>query len=149
MKNTVLRKIASAFDAYQRCIKHNNSEWESKWEEEINQLVKDYFPSGSGIDSGCKFDWDRSRNDRLVFTFGFHHMNDGGYYDGWTDHSLVVTPSLQFGFDMKITGKDRNQIKEYLYQVFAPCLEHVIDVTEEVHINVNDIPDETKKEVPK
>ena len=44
----------------------------------------------------------------------FHHMNDGGFYDGWTEHSVVVTPSLVYGFDTRITGRDRNDIKNYI-----------------------------------
>lgn len=74
-------------------------------------------PSGSGIDAGTKLD-DSSTKDKLVFAFGYHHMDEHGYYDGWTEHTAVVKPSMCFGYDLRITGRDRNGIKEYLASVF-------------------------------
>jgi len=84
--------------------------------EDINRVM-DTAPSGSGIDDGTKLD-DTSTANKLVFNTGFHHMNENGYYDGWTDHQVIVTPSLAYGFDMRITGRDRNDIKDYLYEVY-------------------------------
>ena len=49
-------------------------------------------------------------------------MNDDGYYDGWTDHILTVTPNLGGYPDMKISGRDRNNIKEYLYDTLSYIL---------------------------
>ena len=86
------------------------------------------MPSGSGIDSGTKLDFDRSKPNRLVFTAPYHHMNDDGMYDGWTDHDIIVTPDLGFGFDLRITGRDRNQIKDYLGDTFAEALRQ--DITD-------------------
>lgn len=85
------------------------------------------LPSGSGLDCGVKIDRQRSKADRLVFTFSFHHMNEVGMYDGWSEHELIITPSLQFGFEQRITGKDRNDIKEYLYDVFRWALSDEIE----------------------
>jgi hypothetical protein len=58
-----------------------------------------------------------STPDKLVFNTSFHHMDENGYYTGWTDHNIIVTPT--FGsFKIAITGKDRGGIKEYLHDVF-------------------------------
>lgn len=121
----VYQKIAQTFNAYLNCKKMGNP-YAREHEETIEEIVKNYLPSGSGINSGVKFNFDESKAERLIFAFGFHHMNENGYYDGWTEHKLVVTPSLQSGFDLKITGRDRNQIKEYLYEVFSEALEEKI-----------------------
>jgi hypothetical protein len=44
-------------------------------------------------------------------------MDENGYYCGWTEHNIILTPN--FGsFDMRITGKDKNGIKDYLYQLW-------------------------------
>ena len=59
-----------------------------------------------------------STPDKLVFYTSFHHMNDNGFYDGWTEHTVTVRPSLQFGFNMKISGQNRNEIKYHLHDVF-------------------------------
>ena len=79
-------------------------------------------PSGSGIDCGTKLD-SASSPEKLIFFIEFHHMNEVGYYDGWTQHKLIITPSLVFYYDMKITGPNRNGIKEYLYDIYGEWLD--------------------------
>lgn len=49
-------------------------------------------------------------------------MNENGMYDGWTEHKAIIKPSLVFGLDLKITGRDRNGIKEYLHDTFMQAL---------------------------
>lgn len=79
-------------------------------------------PSGAGIDSGTMIDLDVSTPEKLVFGVCYHHMDEYGYYDGWTDHTITVRPSLQFGIDIKISGRNRNDIKDYLHDVFRTWL---------------------------
>jgi len=95
--------------------------WRTKHRDWIARLVREHMPSGAGIDTGTKLD-DSSTPDRLVFSFSFHHMNEHGSYDGWTEHTAIVKPSLAFGFDLKITGRDRNQIKDYLHETYHQAL---------------------------
>jgi len=114
--------LASRIQAMANCVKANNQEWLVKHREHAEQLVKQFMPSGSGIDTGTKLCFEESTGEKLVFTFGFHHMNDAGMYDGWTEHKAIVTPSLQFGFNLKITGRDRNGIKDYLHETFSADL---------------------------
>jgi len=116
------RELASLVAARANCRKSNNGEWLDKHTESLWYLANNYLPSGSGIDCGTKIDLDASTPNRLVFTFSFHHMNDVGMYDGWTEHALIVTPSLTSGIDLRITGKDRNQVKDYLYEVYHHAL---------------------------
>ncbi len=94
------------------------TEWAEIAHHELKAFIKDTAPSGSGIDNGTKLDA-TSKPNRLVFTFGFHHMDENGYYDGWTTHTAVVTPSLVWGYDLRITGQNRNEIKDYLHDVFT------------------------------
>ncbi len=112
-----LAALASTFQAFKNCVSSNNIEWKDKHEDAINEILK-ALPSGSGIDSGVQFDWDRSTADKLIFSFGFHHMDDNGFYCGWTDHRLTVTPNFQAGYKIKISGQNKRDIKEYLYQLF-------------------------------
>jgi len=122
------QQIASNVDIIKRAEKAiaegNDIERHQSWldpaEERLKNLV-DELPSGSGIDTGTKIVLDECTKDKLVFEFGFHHMNDGGMYDGWTEHKLVVTPCFS-GINLKITGRDRNQIKEYLYDTYSYAL---------------------------
>jgi hypothetical protein len=101
------------------------SYWFEEWEKRILETVKN-GPSGSGIDSGTEITLDKSIRNKLVFHTAYHHMNDGGMYDGWTEHNLIVTPDLCFGFNLKITGRDRNYIKDYLHEVYSEWLNEEI-----------------------
>lgn len=122
MNNKTYQVLAKATGAYHRCVASQNSEWETKWKETIEQVVCDYFPHGSGFDSGTKLDIDESNDDRLVFATSFHHMDESGGYDGWTEHMVIVTPSLGMDFHVKVTGRDRNQIKDYIAECFSSAL---------------------------
>jgi len=119
----IARKIA----AISNCERLKNTEWLGRHLSILREIVKKDAPSGSGIDCGTEIDEENSTQDKLIFTFSYHHMNDGGMYDGWTEHKAIVTPSLLFGFSLKITGRDRNAIKEYLHEVYSTWLEGEID----------------------
>ena len=119
MKTTInLSRLAGTLQAYHNCIASGKEDWEIKHKERIEAMFE-ALPHGSGIDSGVKFDWARSNGNKLVFSFGFHHMDDQGYYDGWTNHVLTVTPEFQSGYKMRISGPNRRQIKDYLFNLFG------------------------------
>ena len=122
MKN--YQALASKLQAVSNCIDSNNVEWNAKHRDAIDAVMKS-APSGSGIDQGTTFDVDDNLKDpfRLIFTLSYHHMNENGMYDGWTEHKITVSPSLAHEFTMKITGPDRNEIKEYLHEVYSLWLD--------------------------
>ena len=117
----VFEAIATAFYAKRNCEKSDNSVWREIWADRIAPLCREELPSGRGL-SGVSFDWEASKPERLVFLLSFHHMNHGGFYDGWTDHSAIVTPSFVGGFDLRLTGRDRNGIKDYLGELLHHSL---------------------------
>ena len=120
-------RIASLLIAIENCKKSGNAGWELNHFQNLIELVHNFMPSGSGIDAGTKINTEDSSPNRLVFHISFHHMNESGYYDGWTEHDVIVTPSLLNQFDLRITGRDRNSIKEYLHEVFRDALQTVVD----------------------
>lgn len=122
MKRKVVEAIASRVHAMLSCQASGNTEWFEKHGDAADALVKDHLPRGSGFDNGTTLDNVRSRADRLVFNTSFHHMDENGYYDSWTDHSVIVTPSFLGGFDLRVTGRDRDDIKEYIAQCFHDAL---------------------------
>jgi hypothetical protein len=89
-----------------------------KHEQDVLALVKNYLPSGSGFDSGTKIDLDRSTPEKIVFFTSFHHMNNDGFYVGWSNHDVIVRPSLTWGFDLRVTGRDRKNVKEFIGETF-------------------------------
>jgi len=116
-------EIASMISAIENCDKSGNQEWRERHSKRLDFIERECLPSGSGIDNGCQIDLGRSKPDRIVLTLGYHHMNQDGYYTRWTHHEVIITPSLQFGYSMRITGKDYNDIKNYLYDVLDSALD--------------------------
>lgn len=104
------------------CSESGNFEWEFKSRQRIRKLVKDYMPSGSGFDCGTAILEDGCAHDKLVFRTSFHHMDDFGGYSGWTDHVVTVRASLAFDIDIKVSGRDRDGIKDYIAESFMASL---------------------------
>lgn len=126
MVRPLYARLHSAFVAMKNCERMNNVEWLQRHGETIKGLVDDHMPSGSGWDCGTTYDLAEWSESKLVFRGSFHHMNDGGYYDGWTDHTITVLPSFD-GIDIAISGRERNDIKDYLGTVFYDALRTEID----------------------
>lgn len=120
--------IARTLGARLRCDAKpdTHSEWSARHQAYLDELLSG-FPHGSGFDLGTKLD-DTSTPERLVFNTAFHHVNESGMYDGWTEHQVIVKPSLEMGYRMRITGRDRNGIKELIADYFAHDLD--ADVSE-------------------
>jgi hypothetical protein len=138
MARYLYSELASTVQARLNCIAAHNEEWEAKHEEHILSLVEDYMPSGSGFDSGTKIDLDRSHADKLVFNTAYHHMNESGMYDGWTEHTVTVLPSLHGQFNLRISGRNRNDIKEYISEEFYYVLAYDV---ERLPDSFTDVPD--------
>ena len=115
-EKSVIQVLASTIQARQHCIKQGNGEWQAKHEATLDDIVRNRLPHGSGFDSGCKIDLDKSTSRRVVFQADFHHMDSNGYYDSWTDHTVTVTPAFD-GVEVKISGRDRNDFKDYAHEV--------------------------------
>jgi hypothetical protein len=136
-ENKVYQVLAISFQSYQNCVAiqayqncvASGSEWKYRHEKAINYICGQ-LPSGSGIDKGTKFNFEKSKPNRLVLNVDFHHM-ENGHYDGWTEHEIIITPDLAYNFDLRITGRDRNQIKDYLgdtyhYSLSRPTYRNVL-----------------------
>lgn len=121
------KKLAQVYGAYLNCSDPGHAEWRVKHYDLIRALVTERMPSGSGFDNGTKFDFDKSTPEKLVFITSFHHMDENGGYCGWTEHEIIVTPSLVFGLNLRVTGKNRNDIKDYISEVFYNALGTMIE----------------------
>ncbi len=121
---TLIESLAGSIAAYHNCVQSGNAEWKAKHADHVAQLCRELLPSGSGIDSGCTIDLDAcaTSGDRIVIQTSFHHMAESGMYDGWTEHTVIVTPAFVGRINLRITGRDRNQIKEYLGDLFHEVL---------------------------
>ena len=120
MSRPLYREMASTLQAINNCRKSANKEWEERHEKTLSDLCN-ALPSGSGIDCGTKLDRDACRPDRLVFTLSYHFMDENGFYCGWGDFVVYAKPSFD-GIELRITGRDKNQVKEMLYDLYRCAL---------------------------
>ena len=106
--------IASAI----RMVSFGSENFRSEYEDLLEYIERNILPSGSGVDCGTKINMEKSKDNLIVLDVDFHHMDEHGYYDGWTHHKVKVCPDLVFGYDLKVTGRDKNMIKEYLGDLY-------------------------------
>jgi hypothetical protein len=117
------RVLASCIAARKNCAgSQAHVDWFAKWTDRISKIERELLPRGAGFDSGSEVNLTLSTEERIVIQTSFHHMNESGFYDGWTDHTIVVTGSLLSDFNLRITGRNRNDWKDYAYQTFEYAL---------------------------
>ena len=128
-------KLTNAFEVYSRiavslnaieCLSNNRQTFGDAIEmnkNNIESLIKEHFPSGSGFDSGVKLNYNESNPDKLVFDSAFHNMDENGFYDGWDHFKIIITPSLRYGFNLRLksVGKWNRKYafnRDYIMEVF-------------------------------
>lgn len=126
---TLAAIISSAVQALSNC-KQSGNPWANNWEDNLNWIERNLLPSGSGIDNGTRIEIDDCKPDRIVLSAGFHHMNEGGFYDGWTEHKITLRPAFD-GIDIAVSGRNRNDIKDYLAETYHYCLNSLYTIGED------------------
>ena len=129
IKHKVVTVLARKIQASLSAEQNESTEWNERHWDAALAVIDDYLPHGSGVDSGVDLEKDRNMkpDEKLVLSTSFHHMDEYGGYDKWTDHDIVITPSLSYGFNLRVTGRDHRDIKEYLGSLFHDCLNQKIE----------------------
>ena len=101
-------------------------EFKTKKMIELDEL-SNFLPSGSGIDSGCAIDEEKSTKNKIVIHSSFHHMDENGFYCGWSEFTVTAIPDFMNNFNLKIVGNNAiypafSDIKDYLYELFRESL---------------------------
>lgn len=125
-KTKLYKALAACGQAYMNCRAANppNTEWADKHMERLTKLAKEHLPHGSGLDGRVEVVY--AGPDRISIETEFHHMDENGSYDGWTEHRIVVKPELT-GLRLTISGPNRNDIKDYLHEVFEYALQQDVE----------------------
>ena len=123
------KAIALKLAAMRSCKEKGNDEWFSKHESELIELCG-LLPSGSGIDSGTTLNVEKSRPNKMVMTFSYHHMNERGFYTHWTDHVVKITPTLISGYDIDISkgGVKDTSWADAVWETFFYTLETNVEI---------------------
>ena len=117
---TVIQALNNAIQARTNCIKKYNTNWYNHWTN-IIERIDNMLPSGSGFDNGSTIDIGLSTDNKIVLYTAYHHMDEHGFYTHWTEHMIKVYPAFD-GIRLSISGKNDNNIKEYMYDVFYSVL---------------------------
>jgi hypothetical protein len=125
-----------------QAIPENITRWLAIHTTILEDIADKLLPSGSGFDNGTAIDLEQSKPERLVLSTSFHHMNENGFYTKWTQHEVIITPSLAFDFEIKITGRNHNGIKDYMHEVFDHALRQTVGESMDL-LMANDRPTET------
>lgn len=81
------------------------------------ERIQEKLPRGSGFDCGCVIE--SATESKIVISTAFHHMDDKGFYRGWTDHKVIVTQTLLYDTpSIRVTGRNFRNIKDYIADVF-------------------------------
>lgn len=120
---SLIATIATVNQALMNSHDRGNHEWLQRWQDHLVALYT-LLPSGAGIDNGTSVD--SVTETRIVLSCDFHHMNDQGSYDGWTEHVITVTPGFT-GIDIRVGGRNRNNIKSYLADTYHECLTSLVE----------------------
>jgi len=124
MKRSLCVAIANDVDRYNRNDKCDTLR--NKAARDLENWGRDYLPYGSGFDAGCYVWIEKSTRNKIILLCDFHHMNDVGYYIGWTRHKVIVTPDLAFGFNLRVTGENKRGIKDYIGDVVYDALSQLV-----------------------
>jgi len=103
-------------------------------EDLIDDLIEK-MPSGSGID--CDYSWTKS-NGKLILHNSFHNMNDGGYYDGYSefkvylilkDDGVWILDKIRFAKSITDPSTYRKYsnylLRDYLYDTYSWSIEEL------------------------
>lgn len=109
--------VVSACEALRNCEGTPNHPWTSRWASLLDAIEANLLPSGSGFDNGTKIDREATNPKRISLRVEYHHMTGTGFYDGWTSHSVTISPTF-CGCEVRVSGSDRNGIREYIGEIF-------------------------------
>ena len=82
--------------------------------EQMEDLVKNYLPSGSGFDGDISID-ERSTDEKIIIRVEYHHMDTNGFYDGWSTFKVIITASMAYNYCMQVKGE--SVVRKYFYHV--------------------------------
>jgi hypothetical protein len=127
------QEIATALAARENCLQSGNQDWLENWERKLKAIETYCLPSGSGFDSGEKLDLEASKPDRIIINGSYHVMNKNGFYDGYADYQIIITPSFVHGFELRLIGSSKwprrkayDGLKDYITETYAEVLDQEI-----------------------
>lgn len=122
----VYQLIASLIVAYKNCEASHNLIWLNRHSQKIRHI----FDSLEGAGFKFYYELDKSKENKIIFYGNYHKMNDTGYYDGYDNFKVIMTPDFINGFSLRIISTDskiKSEDREYYYDYLYNALSEKID----------------------
>lgn len=119
MENTLANEFAFTILQIKNCRNSKNHEFLNIAEQRLSRLTKDFIESGPIESVYCSID--DSSLEKIVFHVTFHHMNDLGYYCGYTEHKVTIRQTF-IGLCVTVSGQNKRDCKIYIADVFDNAL---------------------------
>ncbi len=104
--------------------------------EVLDSIIKEYLPNGSGFN--YEINSSESDSELLSFITSYATMDLKGYYGEVLDLEFIVTPDMQFGFNLDIIYLNYPELKEeyndYFEDLWYECLDRDLDETSNVKV---------------
>jgi hypothetical protein len=113
-KMKVVEALASALSTMRSC---EREEMADRAKERVGKIQQELLLSGSGNDAGSEVLVDLCSDRKIVIQSDFHHMDENGFYSGWTKGVFTITPSFH-GIEVKFVVRGRPDIKYWDARLF-------------------------------
>lgn len=114
----VYQVLAGLQYAITNCRKSGNKEWEDRHHTRFDKLAVKYIARNTAGDFSCD---PQIGFDILKFGVEIQHFKDGVYSER-TQHTVTVRPSLAYGFTITVSGRNVNDIKDAIVEMFDSAL---------------------------
>lgn len=126
MKQTVIQRLAVLADRVNN-LQQISHESLCDAENELDEFVRTYLPSGNGFDRGTSIK--SYSNNEIILEAPYHLMNDNGVYVGWID--FIIEVKARF-IDIKLTVtpdvKDEYYVTDYVADTMYDAMMTEIDI---------------------
>ena len=115
----VYKKISALINAIKSS---KNQKYIDKWEEELEILIDDYLPSGSGFNNTPNIIMDSCSRERIFLNIPFQELHKNGYYNELINLTIIVKSDLQHDFDIVCLNNIDTGILDYILDTYQEYL---------------------------
>jgi hypothetical protein len=90
-------------------------------------IVRELLPKGSGFDDYPAIV--EASDSEVIIVIRYHPLNEDGYYEGWIEERLHITPSIIHTYKSELTDNSGAEegIREYILDTYHEVLSSQFD----------------------
>ena len=123
MKTTLVSALINTSKLIDNYKSSDHTDWAAFHEEKLAKLCRDHLPRGIGV-FGVSVA--ATTDTKAVFYCLYRHTDKHGYFVCNTAYRIVVRPTFT-GLAIRVLGRNKYNVKEYLADQFRDALERIVD----------------------